>query len=188
MVGTQNPRNMPPAEPLEHQGSVGKVHGLQSSERWLAGEYDSRQIVDQRLAANLWRVSVICSEWMRLNLIYGTSRGVEIKNVEGPLVFYAPGQLAIYATPIAKPSVGFVAGYAYATCTPASSAGASNCRKLVSGAQALDDNAARFYALDAATVQLGSAGPAVALTLGQSVPLIAGSSLTAGDGYLEFEP
>jgi len=186
MVGNLDPRTSPPALPPPHQGSVGYVHGLQSSERWTNGESDSRQICDQLLPVHLWRVSVIASQWMRLDLVYGTSRGVRLTGLFAPLVFYVPGQVALYAAPIANGGV-FTDGFAYCTATPVNSAGAPQIRKLISGAQAIPDHAVRFYALDNCTVQLGSGGPAVALTLGQSVPLIAGSSLTAGDGYLEFE-
>ena len=108
MQGNQNPRNVPPAMPVEwQQGSIGFKHGLQSSEVWVAGEQDSRQIRDQRLAKNLWRVSVIGSEFIRLNVVYGTSRAVELKNIQTPFAFFAPGQLAIYAFPVRDADVGF---------------------------------------------------------------------------------
>ena len=189
MQGNQNPRNVPPAMPVEwQQGSIGFKHGLQSSEVWVAGEQDSRQICDQRLAKNLWRVSVIGSEFIRLNVVYGTSRAVELKNIQTPFAFFAPGQLAIYAFPVRDADVGFVGGFAYCTCTPVSSAGLSNARTTVGAGAVFPPNAARFVALDASTVQLGGGGLSIVLALGQSLALVPGSSLTAGDGYLEFDP
>src|SRR4051812_14382058 len=95
----QNPRNVPPALPLSNQGSVGYVHGLQSSEIWLPGASDNRQICDQRLSEHIWRVSVFTSQHMALNINYGSSRSHDIKGLRGPLVFYAPGQVSVYAVP-----------------------------------------------------------------------------------------
>lgn len=187
MVGNLNPRNVPPALPPPHQGSVGYVHGLQSSERWTGSAHDSRQICDQLLSEHIWRVSVIASQWVRLDVVYGTARTIKLTGLFGPLILYVPGQCAIYAEPADSGGGVFPDAFAYCSATPVNSAGTPQIRKHVTGAQAFVDHAVRFFALANSTVQLGSGGPAVALTLGQSVALIAGSSLTSGDGYLEFE-
>lgn len=188
MKGNQDPRSAPPAMPPPSMGSIGKTYGLQTSETWQVGQNDDRMIVDSILSPHLWRVSVFTTSWVRLDIKYGTSRGLNILDVEGPLIFYAPGQISVNAHPVPAGEQGLIGGTAWATLTPVTSAGISNCRKLIGGAQPIPDNAARFYALDAATVQLGAGGPAVVLALGQFVPLVAGSSLVGGDGYLEFDP
>ena len=186
-MGNQDPRNSPPALPPPSQGSVGYVHGLQSSETWQAGEHDSRSILDMVLSPHVWRVSVFASQWVRLDLVYGTRRTIKLVGMFAPAVFYVPGQCVVYAEPSDSGGGVFPAAFAYCSATPVNSAGTPQLRSHVTGAQPISDHAVRFFALANSTVQLGSGGPAVALTQGQTLPLIAGSSLTAGDGYLEFE-
>ncbi|HXC23121.1 MAG TPA: hypothetical protein VNU28_00935 [Solirubrobacteraceae bacterium] len=183
----QEPRSPAPALPPPSQGSVGYVHGIQSSESWIAGEHDSRSILDMLLSKHVWRVSVFASQWVRLDFVYGTKRTIKLTGLFAPAVFYVPGQCIVYAEPSDSGGGVFPAAFAYLTATPVNSAGTPQLRKHITGAQAISDHAVRFLALANSTVQLGSGGPAVALTLGQTLPLIAGSSLTAGDGYLEFE-
>ncbi len=180
-MGNQNPRNVPPALPLGDQGSIGYKHGLQSSEVWLPGAVDSRQICDQLLALHMWRVSVICSANMRIDISYGSSRTVRITGLRGPIVFYAPGQCAVYAAPLAAE----LGGYAYVTATPVNSAQRCEARLPWSTVGAFPDNAARFFALAASHITID--GTSVALAIGQSVPLVAGAAFVDGFGYLEFE-
>lgn len=182
------PRSPAPALPLENMGSIGKAYGIQSSEQWQAGESDNRQIIDARLPVKMWRVSLFGSEWMRFNILYGSSRGIDIKGLQGPVVFYSPGQIAVYAEPAQAGQLGFLAGYAYGTLTAVNNAGVTIARKQIGGAQAIPDNAARFVALDNASILLGTSGTLINLTQGQTLSLTAGSRLTGGDGFLEFEP
>lgn len=185
-MGNLNPRTSPPALPPESMGSVGYVHGLQSSEKWTGGASDSRQICDQKLSNHIWRVSVFASTWVRLDIVYGTARTINIKALNPPLVLYVPGQCVVYAQPVLNNVGAIVDGFAYCTATPVNSAGAPQIRKLVSGAQVFDDHVVKFFAFDASVVQFPG-GVTVTLAAGQSTPLVAGSSLVSGDGFVEYE-
>jgi hypothetical protein len=182
-MGNQNPRNSPPALPLGDQGSIGYKYGLQSSEVWLPGESDNRPICDQLLAAHMWRVSVFCSRYIAINIVFGSSRAQEFRDLRGPLVFYAPGQVTVYAQPyLVELNQG---GYAHVTATAVNSAQASQARRVWGTPGPLPDYAARFYALAASHVSID--GTSVALAIGQTLPLVAGAALIDGLGYLEFE-
>lgn len=185
-MGNQNPHNAPPALPLGDQGSIGIKHGLQSSEEWLAGQSDNRQICDQRLAVHMWRLSVFASQHVAINIEFGTSRARQFRALRAPLVMYVPGQLTVYAQPMALDDGSFVAGYASCTCTPVNSGQQSSARLLRVTAGALPNDAARFVPLAASVLTID--GNNVTLAVGQTIPLIAGATLTSGIGYLEFDP
>lgn len=182
-MGNQNPHNARPALPLGDQGSIGYKYGLQSSETWAPGEVDSRQICDQRLAEHMWRVSVFCSRYIKIHLVFGSSRAQEIRDLRGPLVFYTAGQIAVYAEPyLVELNQG---GYAFVTATAVNSAQQSQARRVWGTIGPFPDSAARFFALAASHVSID--GTSVALAIGQSLPLVAGAALIDGLGYLEFE-
>lgn len=184
-MGNQNPHNAPPALPPQYwydARTPGIKHGIQSSEVWNAGDTDGRDICDQVLAQSLWRVSVFGSPNMRVTIQYGTSRAKEFVDLLCPVVLSVPGQLRVRVKPIDG-----AGGSAMVTCTPATSGGDANARRIVTVAGALPDDAARFRALVASVVTFP--GPvACNLTATQWVPLVAGSVLTSGAGLLEFEP
>lgn len=185
-MGNQNPHNAPPALPLGDQGSIGYKHGLQSAEHWDAGASDNRQICDQRLAAHMWRLSVFAAQHIVVNVEFGTSRARQFKALRGPLVMYVPGQLAVYAQPTPLDDGTFPPGYAMCTCTPVNSGQQSSARVLRTAFGALPDDAARFVPLAASVLTID--GNNVTLAVGQTIPLIAGATLTSGIGYLEFDP
>lgn len=188
MLGNQNPRNVPPALPLGNQGSVGYVHGLQSSETWAAGLTDERQICDQLLAEKMWRVSVF-GHAVSISVLFGTSRQHQINDLRVPFRMCVPGQLVIYAKPIptgAGPA--YTGSSVMVTCTPVNSAHESDARYLIQGNNLpLPDDAARFRATSPSVVSLGGS-ISVNLLATQWMPLIERSVLVSGDGYVEFEP
>lgn len=180
----QNPRNAPPGTPFPWEGTAtpGIKHGLQASEVWLPGQSDGRDICDQVLAQSLWRVSVFGTSNMRLTVQFGTSRAREFSGLLCPLVLCVPGQLRVRAIPANGDG-----GSVMCTCTPATSGGQADARSIASVAGALPDDAARFRALVASVVTLPGA-IACTLAASQWIPLVAGSVLTSGAGFLEFEP
>ncbi len=188
MRGNQDPRSAPPALPVPWQsvGNVGVKHGLQSSELWAPGEHDSRQICDMTLAAGMWRVSVFGSQYLTLNVVFGTSKAKEIKGLRAPLRMCVAGQLAIYAAPAPSDTGAFVGAHAMVTCTPVTGARDSDARMLVTAPANLSPDAARFRALTSSSVRIDNLID-VPIAVGNVLPLIAGSVLTLGTGYLEFE-
>ncbi len=185
LVGNQNPHTAPPGSAPAWNGDPQLPHGIQASQIWQAGDRDPRGIIDvQTLAGSVWRVSVFGTR-VKLSVEFGTSRRVFFENIRTPMVLYLPGRVIVTATPLPTDEGIFIGASAQPTCTP-STGGRPSARYLIGGAQAIPDTASRFRATDAATVLLGGVTP-ITLAASQSIPLIAGSSLTAGDGYVEFE-
>jgi hypothetical protein len=163
---------------------VGVRHGFQASERWpAAGQREQRQLLSAELAVCLWRVTVIGSN-VTVSLRYGTKASLVLEGLQPPLRIVVPGLVELYATPV-TPDVD---AEAHATLTPAHSGiGEADARIFITGAQNIPANAVRFRATAASTVSIGGLSACV-LTATQVIPLIEGSSLTAGSGYLEFDP
>lgn len=183
------PGSAPPHSWAPGDNTLGPASGIQSKQSWLASESDDRPLVSQMRAPHLWRVCIY-GENVSVDISYGTAGGNKfIRNLRTPIRVTLPGSCDVYARPIPqeipKPA------HAEVTCTPVTSGCCdSECRKIVSGNVNLDADAVRFVALENSSVQLGQTFESitVALTALQEVPLIAGSVLVSGGGFLEFEP
>lgn len=184
----QDPRNSPPAlppQPWQVANQSGVKHGLQASETWDVGQKDERQLCDQLLAASLWRLSIFGSRHIEFDIQYGTSKARNIRHILPPVLLFVPGQLVVTARPLATDTGQYIGAYALVTCTPCSSSRESEARYVMNGPGPLPDEAARFRALSASVVTI--ADNAVPLAAGGWIPLIAGSVLTSGTGYVEFD-
>ena len=164
----------------EHAG-IPKPKGIQQQQTWTAAEADERTVLDVSPAADgFWRCSVEGD--VTLVVHWGTAGGDRVLAVDSPFAADLPG----YVTIKAKPRVADVAASCRVTLQLSSGVGPAVARFLQTALAALPENAARFVALAASTVTIR--GNAVVLALGQSIPLVSGSVLTAGFGFAEFDP
>ena len=174
-----------PAEP-QPPGAVGNsgvIYGTQQKAVWVAGHrLDERQIIDLRKCDALWRISVFGRVLLRLN--YGTQATRQLANLRAPLVITVPGQVTVTAQPL--DDLGTICTV---TATQASAGARSICRQLV-GTTAptnldLHEDAVAFFALTASSLIIS--GSVVAVPALAVVPLVAGSVLTDGSGFVEYE-
>jgi hypothetical protein len=162
---------------------MGPKHGQQSKQAWAAGQTDGRPLVDSSFRAPmLWRVTAF-GQNVTFTVDYGTNATKRITGIRPPLRAVFPGLVQVTAVPL---SADFAA-HAECTLTMVSSGlNPADCRRLAA-VGALDPDATRYVALTASVVNVaGLVACNVAAT--QSIPLVAGSSLTSGDGFLEFDP
>lgn len=162
-------------------GNMGADYGIQVFGIWAPGDVVPKDLIDVTRADALWRISAFGN--VTLTLGYGTTRKRSIVAMQAPLVMTVPGQLTLIATP--RDDLGTSCTV---TLTEATAGAVSNARKFVArGATnvALDDGAVRYFALTASTLTIS--GAAVVVPALSFVPLVAGSVLTSGSGFQEFE-
>jgi len=168
----------PPGAPV---GNMGPQYGTQQCATWLAGDTKPRQLIDSLKASHLWRFSIFGA--VSVTISYGTSKNRPIVDLLAPVVMTLPGQFTATVAPLTDEGA-----IAVVTLTEATAGAISQARKVVvrGGADvALDEGAVRYFALTASTLTISGVA-AVVPALG-SVPLVAGSVLTAGSGFQEFE-
>jgi|SRR6187551_610461 len=171
-------QSVPPGAPV---GNMGAQYGIQQSATWAAGDVVPRQLVDTRKADSLWRFSIFGA--VLVTISYGTSKNRPIVALQAPVVLTIPGQFTATVQPLNAEGATAVV-----TLTEATAGGISQARKVVTrgGADvALDDGAVRYFALTVSALTIS--GVATAVPALSSVPLVAGSVLTAGSGFQEFE-
>lgn len=163
------------------QGQLAPPYGMQAQHTWGPGEGDSRPLLDESPNGELWQLAVFGD--VLLTIAWGTSSRRQIV-VDAPAVATLPGNVSIFGLP-RDPVVG---AQASVTLTRATAARPAELRRLLSTAAplALPVEAVRFVALAASTVTIR--GTAVALAIGQSIPLVSSSVLTVGTGYVEYDP
>ncbi len=162
-------------------GNMGPQYGTQQSATWAPGDIKPRDLIDTLKAESLWRFSIFGA--VLVNISYGTSKNHPIVDLMAPVVMTIPGQFVATVRP--RSDAGAVA---VVTLTEATAGAISQARKVVvrGGADvALDEGAVRYFALTASTLTIG--GVAAVVPANVSVPLVAGSVLTAGSGFQEFE-
>lgn len=177
--GAQVPLPSPPASPQARSGDAGTPYGWQQSRTIAAGDEAEQHCIDEVNAEFMWRFSVFGRVLVRV--VYGTSQTREFVDLQAPVIMTIPGKLAVYvrsADPQSSQTFSV-------TCTKATGGARSQARRLVDAAGGLSDDAVSFFALVACVLTVG--GQAVNLAAGQSVPLVAPSSLTSGAGFEEFE-
>ncbi len=180
------PGSAPPARDAYGSNDLGPQVGTQSSQVWQPHDPpDSRPVLSVMRAPHLWRVTALGTN-VKLLISYGTSANKRLVDILTPCRITLPGSVDIYAQPAVIGELGNAADVKV-TLTPVTSGCCeSECRKVVRFGDVLDVDAVRFVALENSGVTIN--GIAVALTTLQSVSLIAGSVLTSGAGFLEFEP
>jgi len=170
-----------PAQPPPQRavGNTGVIYGTQQSTIWQPGKTDARQVCDAMKPAAMWRFSAFgrCT----ITIDYGTQGNRKIFALRAPVVITLPGQFTATATPIDDQGAE-----CRVTLTQATAGARSQARNLATGPVALSDDAVDFFALDACSLTI--AGVVVAVPALQIVPLVAGSVLTSGSGFQEFEP
>lgn len=165
----------------DRQHGFGQQHGQQNSITWGVGDTTEQTLVTVEPAAMLWRVSVFGD--VLLLVQWGTSGTVSVNQVQAPLVAAFPGRVTVTAVP----RDAAAGATAYATLTPASSPGIHPVfRRVQSVAGPFPAMAHRVVALTAANVTV--AGVAVALAVGESIPLVDNSALVAGTVLVELVP
>jgi hypothetical protein len=153
--------------------------GQQNLETWAAGDSGSRPLLELQPNGELWRISVVGD--LLVELTWGTSSRRRLV-LDAPILADLPGFVSVIATPRTS---GGATGQV--TATRSSGAGPQELRRFVAGpVLALDDQATRFVALAASTVTVRAL--AVVLAVGDSIPLVSGSVLTAGSGFVEYTP
>jgi len=168
----------PPASPMHN---TGKSHGIQLFPKWAPGETKKKGLVDDLRAANLWRLVIVGGSAMRVDIKFGTEKTITLTGLSLPLRCSVPGQLTVEAYPFeAQDTEQSVR----ATLTPATSGGLIEMRRPAA-VGAFADEAFAYFALTASVLNIRGIVTAVAAL--QRVPLLAGSSLTSGDGYEEFD-
>lgn len=173
------PSALPGGHSLERAG-----YGLQSTEAWAAGEVDERPVIDTvpHPDAGAWRVSIVGDVTLRVE--WGSGPNKTIADMDSPAAMILPGQCTVYA----KPRTG-AGARVRVTLAPSWSGLQHDFRRLVdatAGAIAIDPEFGFYQALTASTVSVR--GTAVAVPALAILPLVSGSTLTAGVGYLEFIP
>lgn len=165
--------------PQRAVGDTGVVYGTQQSTIWRPGATDARQVCDAMKPAALWRFSAFGR--VSITIDYGTLGNRKILALLAPVVIALPGQFTATATPLDDQGAE-----CRVTLTQATAGARSQARKLATGPVSLSDDAVSFIALNACSLVI--AGIVVAVTASQIVPLVAGSVLTSGSGFQEFEP
>jgi hypothetical protein len=164
----------------EQANAFGPEYGIQSRHTWLPLQSDERQLIDVRKARFLWRVSVFGNVSVRI--AYGTKGTRQILQLWAPVVIALPGQVEVFARPLTADGAE-----ALVTLTQATGGARSIARQAVSGPAALDSAAVSYTALSDSVLNVAGvlAIPVPALS---TIPLVAGSTLSSGDGFQEFEP
>jgi hypothetical protein len=153
-------------------------YGSQSVRTWTAADVEPKDLLDAMRSEFLWRVSVQ-GENLVLQLVYGTQATIRLDALRLPFVGFVPGQAQLLASKLdpAQP--------ANARVTLTAATGGLSTVRAVAGVGALPTNAASYTALTASTLTVaGFAGIAVAV--GATLPLVAPSIVTVGDGILEL--
>jgi hypothetical protein len=175
----------PPGPPQPHgaAGNTGVIYGTQQKAVWLPGaRLDAREVLDLKKPEALWRVSVFGRVLVRIN--YGTLAARQISNLRTPIVITVPGQCTVTAQPLDDEGTICIV-----TATQATAGARSIARQLV-GTTAptdllFDEGAVDFFALTASSLVIS--GSVVAVPALSVVPLVAGSRLTNGSGFVEYE-
>jgi hypothetical protein len=142
--------------------------------------------IEEVLAQNLWRVTVFGPENMTADLLYGTKANLRVSGLALPFRASVPGQVQVICKPVSAHDDEKLE--VRASATPATSGGLIELCSIITRGGAdvpFDPLAFRFTALTACTLTIR--GTAVVVPALSSVRLVAGSVLTAGTGYQEFD-
>lgn len=167
------------------RGNPNAYYGEQQARAaWQAGGDDTQQPLCSAEAPEfLWRVSAI-GENVSYQLTYGTKTTISLAALLSPLVAYIPGRFDLQARRLDAD----LAAYAECTVTCATG-GRPHIRQIATVAGLINPGATRAVALvGGGAAQLLVGGVAVTLPgVGDSVPLVAPSSVVAGSFILELD-
>lgn len=176
------PGSPAPSSAWREAGHGPGEHGIQAKGKWAPGETKAKGLIDDLRAANLWRVVAFGGSAMRCDLKYGTKCTIRLTGLSLPLRASVPGQCALEFYPVSAQEDEQIV---VVSLTPATSGGLIELIRPIAGPATFDDAAFRFTALDASALVIR--GVPVAVAALQSVRLLAGSTLTSGHGYEEFD-
>lgn len=146
--------------------------GQQQAAAWAAGEGGFKPILTVEPAASLWRVSVFGDLLLRVQ--WGTSSTNTVENIAAPLIAAFPGRVTVEG----QPRDVQTATIASCTLTPATAGGFGSFKQFQTAAGPISPFAVRATAITAANLTIQ--GQAVALAVGDSIPLTSNSALVAG--------
>jgi hypothetical protein len=163
------------------QSSNADSFGFQAREVWVAGETDSRPILScMAHQGGSWRVSVVGD--LTIDAIWGSLGTRRLVTMDTPLVATFAGKVDLSARPRTDQGAS-----AIVTVAPAWSGELRDFRRLIVGAgQPIEPDWSTYRALTASVVNIR--GTVVNVPALSTVPLVSGSVLTSGTGYLEFTP
>lgn len=178
-----SPPVSPPGQPQAPPGETGVIYGTQQEAIWKPGALDERQVLDLLKCNALWRVSVF-GRAVLLRINYGTLATRQIANLRTPLVMHFPGQVTITAQPIDDLGTSCTV-----TATQATGGARSVARQMVATVAPTDldlnPDGVDFFAITACSLSI--AGTVVAVPAFTIAPLVAGSQLLDGSGFVEYE-
>jgi hypothetical protein len=176
------PASPAPSSQWAEAGHGLEEHGIQAKGRWAPGETKAKGLIDDLRARNLWRVTAFGGSAMRCDLKYGTKCTITLVGLSLPLRASVPGQCSLEFYPVSEQQEEQIV---VVSLTPATSGGLIELVRPVTGPFAFDDKAFRYTALTASALVIRGVGVAVPAL--SSVRLVAGSTLTSGDGFEEFD-
>lgn len=155
--------------------------GVQSTCVWEPGDTSVLPILDARHCnEGGWRVSLVGD--VKVQAVWGTMGNRRVLDFDAPLFAQFTGQVALYV----RARVVEAGARATVTLAPATSGFDNDFRRLVTDAGPLDDAYSDYQALTASVVTIR--GTAVNVPALSKVPLVSGSVLTSGVGYVRFTP
>lgn len=163
------------------QSSNADSYGFQSKETWEPGNTDERPVLScMAHDAGAWRVTIVGD--LIVKAIWGSLGTRNLVQMDAPVIATFPGKVDIFV----RPRTGDGAS-ALVTVAPAYSGEQRDFRRLVAGPNLpIPADFAVYRALTASVVDVR--GTAVAVAALATLPLVSGSVLTSGTGYLEFTP
>lgn len=163
------------------QSSNADSFGFQSRESWDVGKIDERPILScmAHPVGGSWRVTIVGD--LKVKAIWGSLGTRNLVEMDAPVIATFPGKVDIFVCP--RTDQGATA---LVTVAPAWSGEQRDFRRLVTTPQNIPDDFAIYRALTASVVTVR--GIAVNVPALATLPLVSGSVLTSGTGYLEFTP
>lgn len=163
----------------------GPQYGQQARWTWGVSETGPVQVLAGAMRADsLWRVTVR-GKSIKCDIQYGTSSQRRINGLLAPLVIFVPGAFDLYVGP---EGINGQDAEAIVSVTPVSNSGIACARRIVAGGPfALNPDAKSYFALTDSVVSIHGGTAVVPVPALSSIPLVAGSSLTSGTGYEEYE-
>ena len=182
----QVPGSPPPSQWAPGDNDLGPQAATQARQMWPAGKTDERPLLSALRAPSLWRIT-LHGENVYFRVSWATSANHVVEHIQPPSRFVVPGSVDVYAVPIDSSQPA----HAEVTCTPATWGSNAILRGRLAGVnQPISPEAARFVAMTASVLRVGPTGLSTVVNLNplEEVLLVAGSLLTSGGGYLEYEP
>jgi len=154
--------------------------GIQATCSWEAGNTRELPILDGRhCPEGGWRLTLVGD--VKVKAVWGTMGNREVAEFDAPVIAQFTGQVSLYVKPRTENGA-----QATVSLAPATSGFENGFRRLLTTTGPLDESYSAYQALTASVVTIR--GNAVNVPALSKVPLVSGSVLTSGIGYVEFSP